>query len=234
MENIKEVTELLLNAYFDFKGDLESIGKLSEGKIIKKEFSPGDVILSYNERLTHLLFVYQGAYFVFRYSKDGRINVIANNSAPQFLGTIQMSLKDEIFLAEVIASSHCEVLLIDSTYLLELIKEDHRVSLLIIDNLSKLLRSDTDKIDSMVFNDGYERLLLFLYFKIKENKSEVTEITESKRILGDLIGVHERSVFRILKELENDGYISVDKRIIRINKEQQIMIEKKVRDILAD
>lgn len=231
---LRRVIETIKDLYAQKKVDFSTIDLVedSNNKIMIREYVPNENILEFGEQLSHVLFIYEGAYDVFRFLKDGRINLIAGNSAPQFIGAIQLGkTQDEYFQAEIIVRKKCVLFAIAPDYFLEMMKEDYTIALLVIDNLSELLRYDSIKIEQSIFNSAYDRMLNYLYWESKNlPDQQELRIDHSKRKIADIISTNERNVFRILNDLKDNNLIRTSGRSIYVTQTQREKINKIIKE----
>jgi CRP/FNR family cyclic AMP-dependent transcriptional regulator len=86
--------------------------------------------------------------------------------------------------------------------------------------LLQKLRNATNQIESLVFQDVYQRMARFLTDNSHEQgKDRVVEGHYTQQRLADLLGASREMIGRVYNELKNGNYIAVKKRQIIIKKE---------------
>lgn len=232
---IQRVCELMKMYSQGYSGEYKEIEVISNGQIRHKSIPKNEIILSYGQRINNVLFVVSGSYYVMRHSHKGQVNIIGEKQAPQFLGTISISNTNERILADIVSKKRCDVLYIETTYLKQMMSYDITISLIIIENLSQVLRFDTDRMDQIIFNNPYEKVLVYMYSKLISNNSSNDcnfIIDEKKNEIALFLGISERSVYRVLSQFRNKKLIDIKKGKIVISTSQLKLIGEMVVELI--
>lgn len=231
---IQRVCELMKRYSNGYNGEYKEIEAISNGQIRHKSIPKNEIILSYGQPMNIVLFVVSGSFYVMRHSHKGQVNIIGERQAPQFFAS-GISNTNEKILADVVSKTRCDVLFIETEYLKQMMSYDITISLIIIENLSQLLRLDSYRMDQIVFYNPYEKVLVYIYFKlISNNKINDCDfiVDEKKNEIALFLGISERSVYRVLSQFRNEKLIDINKGKIVISTSQLKLIKDMVEELI--
>lgn len=162
--------------------------------------------------------------------KEGRVNVVARNEDGKeiILSTLregdifgELSLFDEKpRSAGIITLENSVLLMLYRSDFLELLSQSPKMALQVIRYLCQRIRFTNNIAQNLVFMDAYERLKNFLYgIAVADADGKLTTLKPMSQIeIAGHIGSGREIISRILTELVEGGYISIEKKIITIHK----------------
>lgn len=162
--------------------------------------------------------------------KEGSVNVIARNEEGKeiILSTLktgdifgELSLfDDKPRSAGIVSLENCVLLVLHKADFLELLNQSPKMALQVIKYLCQRIRFTNNIAQNLVFMDVYERLKNFLYdmaMPTLDGKLATTKPMSQIEIAAH-IGSGREIISRILSELVEGGYITIEKKIITIHK----------------
>lgn len=162
--------------------------------------------------------------------KEGSVNVVASNEEGKeiILSTLrtgdifgELSLfDDKPRSASVITVENCVLLMLYRLDFLELLNQNSKIALQVIKYLCQRIRFTNIVTQNLVFMDAYERLKNFLYeiATPATNGALVAGKPMTQSEIASHIGSGREIVSRILNELVDGGYITMEKKIITLHK----------------
>ncbi len=162
--------------------------------------------------------------------KQGTVNVmVANDEGKEMILTTlkpgdqfgELSLLDaEPRSANVISNEKCEFLLIHKAPFYKLLEENSAIAISIIKYLCNKVRLITYLAQGLALMDVYGRLvkLLLDLSEINEEGEQVVTIPLTHKDIALRVGSSREMISRILKELETGNYLTIEHKIIKINK----------------
>ena len=162
--------------------------------------------------------------------KQGTVNVVvANEEGKEMILTTlrpgdqfgELSLLDaQPRSASVISNEKCEFLVIHKAPFYKLLEENPVISINIIKFLCAKVRFITFIAEGLALRDVYGRLvkLLLDISETNEQGEQVVPIPLTHKDIALRVGSSREMISRILKELETGKYVTIENKIIKINK----------------
>lgn len=144
--------------------------------------------------------------------EQGREVILAFLGPHDFFG--EMGLFDEQRRsASVETTEQCTVLRFSKTGFLSCISENFDLALVVIRNLVKRLRAADRKIESLALLDVYGRVARLLLEHAQEiDGMLIVKSAPPKQEMARMIGASREMVSRVIKDLQDRGYIRTEKR----------------------
>lgn len=214
-----EVKKFLKNVplFEDFSDD-----ELEKLLVICKEKSyPKDSVIFQKEDPGNFFFlICSGRVKVIIETEEGKEGILAILYPTEFFG--EMSLLDgEPRSATVVALEETKVVIIERNEFLNLLYKHPELALKILKTLSLRLRKANRQIETLMFLDASGRIARLLIDIAKDRGKKVDEgvlidLEFTRQELGNLIGVSRETTIRILKSLEDEGILSIERNHIII------------------
>ena len=162
--------------------------------------------------------------------KEGTVNVmLANDEGKEMILTTlkagdqfgELSLLDaEPRSANVISNQKCEFLVIHKEPFYRLLKQNSAIAVNIIKYLCAKVRLITYLAQGLALMDVYGRLVKLLLDLSEENEAgdQVVTVPLTHKDIALRVGSSREMISRILKELETGQYLTIENKIIKINK----------------
>ena len=180
-----------------------------------KKFQSGSMICLSGEHVNSLMVVISGIVKGEMADYDGRVIKIEDIAAPDTLAPAFLFGSRNRFPVNVIAVSSAELLLISKTDFLKLLMINDTILVNFLDMISNRSQFLSEKIKFLNFKTIKGKLAHFILQKAGNDLSSVIlEMTQNE--LADLFGVARPSVARVLRELEEGGFIEAEGKNIKI------------------
>jgi len=180
-----------------------------------KKFQSGSMICLSGEHVNSLMVVISGIVKGEMADYAGRVIKIEDIAAPDTLAPAFLFGSRNRFPVNVIAVSSAELLLISKTDFLKLLMINDTILVNFLDMISNRSQFLSEKIKFLNFKTIKGKLAHFILQKAGNDLSSVIlEMTQNE--LADLFGVARPSVARVLRELEEGGFIEAEGKNIKI------------------
>ena len=197
-------------------GGLDQIELQRFGELTRAKFYPrGSVILFENDPGDSLFVVRQGRVKVVLIGEDGREVILGVLGVGEHFGELSL-IDDRPRSAHVIA--------MDDSHLLVLRREDFRkrvesspaVAWSLLTEMSRRLRRADEKIGGLVLLDVPGRIARLLLDLAAETGGDTIEKALTHQTIAQMIGASRETVSRAMREFQDNGLISVQRRQISI------------------
>jgi CRP-like cAMP-binding protein len=210
----------LLSESPPFKGlstsDIETILSVLPHRI--KKFQSGTLISQSGEPVNSLMIVISGVVKGEMVDYAGRIIKIEDIPAPGTLASAFMFGARNRFPVNVITISDTELLVIDKSDFLKLLMNNDKVLVNFLDMISNRSQFLSEKIKFLNFKTIKGKLAQYILKLTDDQKNEI-KFDRTQNDLADYFGVARPSIARVLKEMEEEGFIKVNgKKILIIDK----------------
>ena len=180
-----------------------------------KKFQAGSMISQSGEQVNSLMVVISGIVKGEMVDYAGRVIKIEDIPAPGALASAFMFGNHNRFPVNVIAVSDGELLLIEKSDFLNLLKKNDLLLVNFLDMISNRSQFLSEKIKFLNFKTIKGKLAHFILQNAgKESFSVTLGMTQNE--LADFFGVARPSVARALGEMETEGYIEAKGKKIKI------------------
>jgi CRP/FNR family transcriptional regulator, cyclic AMP receptor protein len=162
--------------------------------------------------------------------KEGYVNVTSCNEEGKEIILSVLNVGDifgELSLfddkprsANVVTVEKCVLLILDKADFLKLLNQNPKIAIQVIKYLCQRIRFSNSITQSLALMDVYERLKNFLYTMatLEVDGKWVIDKPMSQREIASHIGSGREVISRILSELVEGDYLTIDRKIITINK----------------
>lgn len=212
-----------------FKGlpltDIKSV--LSEVPHNLRKFNSGSLIAQSGEQVNSLMIVTSGLVKAEMVDYTGRIIKIEDIPAPGAIAPAFMFGNMNRFPVNVIAVPDTELLTIEKSDFLKLLKNNDIILVNFLNMISNRSRFLSDKIKFLNFKTIKSKLAMYILELAGETKVEV-KLDRTQTDLADYFGVARPSVARALGELEEMGIISTHGKYIKL------LRKEKLADLIAE
>jgi len=121
--------------------------------------------------------------------------------------------------ATIITKDQAEFTVIRREDFRKMVLSKPEMAINLLKGMSSRLRNATEKIENLAFLDVYGRIKKVLdKYATSENGEQIIKEKFTHQDIANLVGSSREMVSRIMKELVDGGYITIDKKLIRILK----------------
>ena len=167
----------------------------------------GATILRAGDRTDFVYLILSGNLKVLVSDEEGREVILSNLKSGEFFGEMGV-LDDNPRSATVVTVTPCELIVIAKSEFKRCLAENFDVSLYIMRNLVKRLRTADRQIESLALMDVYGRVArLLLELAEDEDGQQVVKRKISKQDIAKMIGASREMVSRVMKDLVLQGLI---------------------------
>lgn len=196
------------------KGEIEAIMEVSKSKI----FPRNTILFSEGDPSDSFYVVQKGKVHVGINDEEGREVILSVLGPGEYFG--EMALLDgEPRCAYVMTKERTKLLIISKSDFKNLLLTKSEITLNLLKGLQKRLREANRRIESLSLINVYGRVIRLLIQIAGTPDAEVV-ITEklTHQEIANMVGASREMVSRVLKDLTNKGYISIQSKRIMIHK----------------
>lgn len=185
-----------------------------------KHFPRGQILFSENDQPKGVFCVRTGKIKLYKRGDEGREAILRIASSSDVLGFRSILMNEPYRLtAEVLEDA--QICFIDRSFFMNLIQKNPDLAFQIIYRLGEELESTENRISDFLNVDVRKRFIrLLLTLQKTYGVSDMTGILLNVRLtrqeMGEMVGAAPETIIRILSDLENEKYISMDGKKIKI------------------
>jgi len=201
-----------LSLQFISEKEFEKIEKTS----VKLNFKKGETILKQGGVPTHIVYLEKGI-VKFNYENEVNKNLILTIvSAPKILGGANLFYKDNN-LFSFIAVEDCEVILIDTNVLENILMENSKFAMMMFQVASEMFKKSVINFISLAHKQKEGRIadiILYLAAEVYNDNSFLLSLTRKE--IAEFAGCSTENVIMTLSKWQNEKIVSVDGKKIEI------------------
>ena len=208
-------------------GDLsnEERARLAEGCQLKR-FARGEMVFRSGDTCEAFFVVIVGQVKLFMLSPAGQEKVIEIVGPGQSFAEAMVFL-DIPCLVNVQALADSLLLSVSKQTVFQEIEQDHHFSLRMLAGMSRRLHGLVHDVQAYALSSGMQRLIGYLLRDIEQNNQSnqgpvTISLPVSKATIASRLSLTPEYLSRVLRELETEGLIQVDKRNIHILDTQRL------------
>ncbi len=186
--------------------DPSFLASLSGEKLHMIRFEKGDYLAHMGLPLERILIHLDGQVAVFKYSHGGTHFKGDVSEAPQIYGLYETLNGLGEHGATLQATSAVQCVAVSPAFLLRAIRNNHEIALIALSFLAKFTDKMLNRNDQLTLNTPYENLLIYL-FERSAGKAFPVVIPASKHDIAAQLNISNRTLYRQLEQLEQEGMI---------------------------
>ncbi len=180
-----------------------------------RKYKAGTLIYQSGDTINSLVIVLGGIVKGEMVDYAGRIIKIEDIKAPGALAAAFIFGSINRFPVNVIAISDTDLLVAEKSDFLKLLKNNDKILVNFLDLISNRSQFLSEKIKFLNFKTIKGKLAQYILKLADDQKNEI-KLDRTQNDLSDYFGVARPSIARVLKEMEQEGYIKVSGRNILI------------------
>jgi len=182
-----------------------------------RSFPKNSVVINDGDESNSLYVIVSGKVKIFLMNDKGKEIILNYQLAGEYFG--ELSLLDQVCRsASVITLEPCQFIIITRTDFMRCISMHPEIALRVMRDLTARLRVLTDEVKGFALLDVYGRLTRVLLKLAEMRDGElVIEQPPSRKDLASMIGSSREMTTRIIKSLEEGGYISTQGKAMVIH-----------------
>lgn len=181
-------------------------------------YKKGQVIHFQNEVCCYMDIVLVGQVFVQNIDIEGNILTISTFSPSDVMGVNLLFSSKNFFPMTVSAKSDCLVLHIPKDLVIQLCQNNVAFLTKLIGVISDKTLTLTDKINSISLKTIRKSIVDFLTYEYHIQKSNVIQLSVSKKEMAERLGVQRPSLMRELNKMRKDGLVAYDAKTITLTR----------------
>lgn len=180
--------------------------------IQQRSYPRSSFILRAGEETDALYIIVSGRVKILIPDAQGREVILAVMGPNEFFGEMGL-LDDQSRSASVETLEACQMLRFPKSAFIACLKDNFDLAMFIIRNLVKRLRDADRKIESLALIDVYGRVARLLLDQAEEvDGMWIVRSAPPKQEIARMIGASREMVSRVVKDLQQRGYIRAEKR----------------------
>lgn len=194
--------------------ELVRLFKTSPYKI--RHYKKGQVIHFQNELCLYMDIVLIGQVFVQNIDKEGNILTVSTFSPSDIMGVNLLFSSKNYFPMTVSSKSDALVLHINKNLVLQLCQDNMEFLTKLIRVISDKTLTLTNKINSISLKTIRQSIIDFLVYEYHIQKTNVIQLSTSKKEMAERLGVQRPSLMRELNKMRKDNLLEYDAKTITI------------------
>ncbi len=183
----------------------------------RKKYPKNTILFQEGDNVEELMFVVSGKLEIVKYNYSGQKSILLNLKKGDFFAEAVAFSKGKVSPVTVEATTDCEIISISASKLINNnIGKEFSIQL-----LSNLLELSFDKsfalnkkIDILSQRTIRDKFLTFLDLECKYRKTNKVKLPFTKQALASYLEVDRTALFRVMKQLQDEGIIEIkDKEI---------------------
>jgi len=184
----------------------------------RRRYPPKTVVIYAGDQSDALYYITEGSVSVLIEDENGHEIILAYLNAGDFFGEMALFGKSSERSAWVRTRTHCELAEISYARFRQVVSEDVNVLYSVTGQMADRLRRTSRKVGDLAFLDVTGRIARTLLDLCKEPDAmthpDGMQIRITRQELGRIVGCSREMVGRVLKDLEEQGLISVSGKTI--------------------
>lgn len=181
----------------------------------EKSYPKGSVILFEDDPGDSLFVVRDGRVKVVLIGEDGREVILGVLGVGEYFGELSL-IDDRPRSAHVIAMEDSNLLVLRREDFRKRVESSPSVAWSLLTELSRRLRRADDKIGGLVLLDVPGRIARLLLDLAEESGTSAIEKTLTHQTIAQMIGASRETVSRAMKDFQDAGWITVERRRIAL------------------
>ena len=176
--------------------------------VVKRRFKRGEAIVEQGKKSNALSIILTGRARVVTTDSRGREVILATMHPGDYVGEMSL-IDDEPHSATVSAEIQTDILLLGRLEFASCLPENSSMTYAVLKGLVQRLRRADRKIESLALMDVYGRVARALLESATEDSAGNTVIRDkvSRQDLAKMVGASREMVSRVMKDLEERGFI---------------------------
>ena len=186
---------------------------------LKKTYPKNMIVVSEGDESDSLYIIESGKVKAIVNDEEGKEITLNIHGPGEYFGELSL-IDGDPRSATIITREKTKFIIITRNDFKELLFSNAAISYSFLKGLTRLLRQSTHKIENLAFLDVYGRIRkVLLDFAAPEKDKLVIQEKLTHQEIANLISASREMVSKILKELSDGGYITIEKKQITIHKD---------------
>ncbi len=183
---------------------------------LSKNYKKGEIIYKEGEYSNHIYLVYKGNVKSYKIDEFGKELILNIHRGDDFIGLSAIT-DDAHYYESVSAMETTEILQVSKSILLEVIENNHKLSLEIFQLINENLTEVKEQLLQMAYGSMRRKTAkTILKFAKMMNHKPSDSINISRRDLAGVAGIATESLIRTLTDFKKNGILEIEGRNIKI------------------
>ena len=192
--------------------------------ISHKKYKKKELIFSEGNKANTLYFVNEGKIKIYKYTKDGKEQILYLISEGEFFGELNI-LKEAKYGFNAEAIEDCKICTLSKDDLKDLLIKKPIISIKMLEALTERITSVENLVQNIATNDVNSKIAYLLVsladkYGIDNAGCIIINLPMNREDMANYIGITRETLSRKLKKFEEDGLIQIvgTKKIVILNK----------------
>ncbi|MCK5383405.1 MAG: Crp/Fnr family transcriptional regulator [Gammaproteobacteria bacterium] len=181
-----------------------------------KSFKKNAVVINQDDETYSLYVILSGRVKVFVSAEDGREAVLNHQYAGDYFGDLAL-LDKQPRVASVMTTEASKFMIISRDNFLTCLSRNPEFAINLIKPMARRMRMLAKNFSSLALMDVYGRVARTLLQQAEERDGEMITGRMTQQEIADMVGASRAMVSRILRDLKEGGYISIEKKRITLH-----------------
>lgn len=188
----------------------------SKIKYSVKSFRKNEVVFCPHDYCDTLGIVLNGSVDVLKIFATGKSLTITRKGPFELIAEASLFSKIQNYPSTIVACEITNIILISKKELLKLFTFDELLMTKFLESVSNRVVALNNTIEILSLNSVTEKIAYYLLLEQKRQRSELVQLSFTKKALAEHINVSRTTLSREFKNLQLKGYISMDGKNIKI------------------
>ncbi len=181
-----------------------------------KSYKKNTVVINQDDETYSLYVILSGSVKVFVSGEDGREAVLNHQQAGDYFGDLAM-IDKQPRVASVMTMEMSKFMIISREDFLSCLSKNPEIAINLIKPMTSRIRMLAKNVSSLALLDVYGRVARTLLEQAELQGDVLVTDKLTQQEIADMVGASRAMVSRILKDLKEGGYISIEKKHITIH-----------------
>jgi CRP/FNR family cyclic AMP-dependent transcriptional regulator len=181
-----------------------------------KSYKKNVIVINQDDETYSLYVILKGSVKVFVSGEDGREAVLNHQEAGDYFGDLAL-IDKQPRVASVMTMEPSKFMIISREDFLTCLSKNPEIAINLIKPMTSRMRMLAKNVSSLALLDVYGRVARILLEQSEEQGDVLVTEKLTQQEIADMVGASRAMVSRILKDLKEGGYISIEKKRITIH-----------------
>ena len=181
-----------------------------------KSYKKHVIVINQDDETYSLYVILKGSVKVFVSGEDGREAVLNHQQAGDYFGDLAL-IDRQPRVASVMTMEPSKFMIISREDFLKCLSKNPEIAINLIKPMTSRIRMLAKNVSSLALLDVYGRVARILLDQAEEQGDVLVTEKLTQQEIADMVGASRAMVSRILKDLKEGGYVSIEKKRITIH-----------------
>ena len=181
-----------------------------------KSYKKNTIVINQDDETYSLYVILSGSVKVFVSGEDGREAVLNHQQAGDYFGDLAL-IDKQPRVASVMTTEPSKFMIISREDFLACLSKNPEIAVNLIKPMTSRIRMLAKNVSSLALLDVYGRVARILLEQAEQKGDVLVTDKLTQQEIADMVGASRAMISRILKDLKEGGYISIEKKRITIH-----------------